>query len=399
MQGELTITTNLTGQTFYAGQPMPTIDWTGIVSDFPTYEPFIILESDGEMIGGIRITEGHGEFFGTFPEISTDTARLAIRASNNSNDVKWFFTPGYFSIRHDPRLNLLPPAVQMLTPAAGSSFAAGAVVPITWTASDDEGLYSFDLQASYDGGRTWHILAKDLPASARSYNWELPPAASLADVRVRVIVRDIRFQNNSSGGDRSFSIGTGTPPPPPPPAVSLVSVTLNPTSVQGGNASQGTVTLSDAAPAGGSVVTLASSNTAVAGVPASVTVPAGAASATFTVATNTVTSTTTATITGTFNSVQRSATLTITAPPQGDTVTITRADYVTSKRSLQVEATSTGTGAVLNVYVTSTNVLIGTLNPVGGGGFKGKFTVATNPQNITVRSSLGGSASRAVTVK
>jgi len=349
------------------------------------------------MIAGNRITDGHGEFPGTFPEISTDTARLAIRASNNSNDVKWFFAPGYFSIRHDARLNLVPPSVQLLTPPAGASFAAGSVVPITWSASDDEALYSFDVQVSYDGGRTWHILAKDLSAADRSYNWVLPATVNIADVRVRVIARDIRFQNNASGSDTSFSIGGAVPQPPP--AVSLISVTLNPSSVRGGNASQGTVTLSGPAPATGAVVTLTSSNTSVANVPQSVTIPAGAMSTTFTVTTFAVTSTATVNINGVFNGVPRSATLTITAAPQGDTVTITRADYVTSKRILQVEATSTSVGAVLTVYVTSTNALLGTLNSVGGGRYTGKLSVATNPQNITARSSLGGSASRAVTVK
>jgi hypothetical protein len=55
---------------------------------------------------------------------------------------------------------------------------------------------------------------------------------------------------------------------------------LNPTSVVGGNASTGTVTLSAAAPAGGAAVTL-SDNSSAAGVPASVTVAAGATSAKF----------------------------------------------------------------------------------------------------------------------
>src|SRR6185437_13580720 len=55
----------------------------------------------------------------------------------------------------------------------------------------------------------------------------------------------------------------------------LQSVSLNPTSVVGGNTSQGTVTLSGTAPAGGAVVTLTSSNTGVATVPARVTVAWG----------------------------------------------------------------------------------------------------------------------------
>jgi hypothetical protein len=51
------------------------------------------------------------------------------------------------------------------------------------------------------------------------------------------------------------------------------------------------------------------------------------------------------------------------------------------------------------VYVTSTNVLIGTLSNDGGGRYRGEFSWSSNPGNITVKSSLGGSATRNVTLK
>jgi hypothetical protein len=66
----------------------------------------------------------------------------------------------------------------------------------------------------------------------------------------------------------------------------LQSLSLNPTTVVGGNNSQGTVTLAGAAPAGGVAVALSSGDTAWAQVPPSVTVPAGSASATFTITTS-----------------------------------------------------------------------------------------------------------------
>src|SRR5260221_21217 len=100
-----------------------------------------------------------------------------------------------------------------------------------------------------------------------------------------------------------------------PATVSLSSLTLNPTSVTGGNSSTGTVTLTAAAPSGGAVVTLSSSNTTVARTPASVTVAAGATSATFTVATSAVTASTAVTISGTYSGVTRSASLTVTPVP------------------------------------------------------------------------------------
>jgi hypothetical protein len=64
----------------------------------------------------------------------------------------------------------------------------------------------------------------------------------------------------------------------------LVSLSLNPTAVVGGKTSTGTVTLSGPAPTGGMKVSLTSSAGA-ATVPASVTIPAGKTSATFTVKT------------------------------------------------------------------------------------------------------------------
>ncbi len=89
-------------------------------------------------------------------------------------------------------------------------------------------------------------------------------------------------------------------------------VTLSPTSVLGGNSSTGTVTLSRAAPVGGAVVTLSSSNSAAAQVPASITVAANATTATFTVTTNPVATNTSPTISATYG-VTSTASLTVTA--------------------------------------------------------------------------------------
>jgi hypothetical protein len=92
-------------------------------------------------------------------------------------------------------------------------------------------------------------------------------------------------------------------------APTFSSLTLNPTSVVGGTQnSTGTVTLSSAAPAGGAVVMLSSNNSA-ARVPASVIVPAGARSATFTVNTSMVLLATTANISATYNGTTRTASL------------------------------------------------------------------------------------------
>jgi hypothetical protein len=82
-----------------------------------------------------------------------------------------------------------------------------------------------------------------------------------------------------------------------------------------------------------------------------------------------------------------------------DTISIQLAEYSTGNQELRVEATGSNASATLQVYVTSTNTLIGTLRNEGGGRYRSDFSWPTNPQNITVRSSLGGSASRNVTLK
>jgi hypothetical protein len=80
-----------------------------------------------------------------------------------------------------------------------------------------------------------------------------------------------------------------------------------------------------------------------------------------------------------------------------DTVAITRAEYRTSNAQLRVEATSTNATATLQVFVTSSGQLIGTLSNDGGGRFRGRFSWPVNPQTITVKSNFGGQATRTVT--
>ncbi|MBV9928209.1 MAG: VCBS repeat-containing protein [Acidobacteria bacterium] len=185
--------------------------------------------------------------------------------------------------------------------------------------------------------------------------------------------------------------------PAPAPAVTLAAVAVSPSAVTGGSNAQGTVTLSG--PAQSATVVNLSSSSAVASVPASVTVPAGASSAAFAVATTSVASSTSVTINAVSGSVTRTALLTVNPAAAADTVSVQKAEYNSSKGTLLVEASSTRSDATLQVFVTSTGQLLGTLTNRGGGKSNGQLSAATNPQNITVRSNLGGSATRAVLAK
>src|SRR5439155_975177 len=105
--------------------------------------------------------------------------------------------------------------------------------------------------------------------------------------------------------------------------VSASGVSLNPTTVTGGNTSQGTVTLSGPAPTNGAVVALSSSNTAAATVPASVTVTANTTSANFTVTTPTVSASTSSTISASYGGSSPSAVLSVLPSSSGGDIALT----------------------------------------------------------------------------
>jgi hypothetical protein len=152
----------------------------------------------------------------------------------------------------------------------------------------------------------------------------------------------------------------------------LSAVSLNPTSVVGGNSSTGTVTLSAAAPSGGASVSL-SDNSSAAAVPASVAVTAGATSANFTVTTTSVTASTSATISAVFGGATRTAVLTVNPsapppPPPGQTATLTvnatgrGGERVTSSPAgINVAVGSSGSGS----FTTGTSITLSVTNGRG----------------------------------
>ena len=118
---------------------------------------------------------------------------------------------------------------------------------------------------------------------------------------------------NDGGSSRTATLGVaGQTFTVTQAALVLNSFTLSPTAVKGGQSSTGTLKFTGAAPAGGAVVSLSSSNTAAATVPETVTVPAGASSHTFSVATQAVAANTSASITAKYGPVTWAILLTVT---------------------------------------------------------------------------------------
>ena len=188
-------------------------------------------------------------------------------------------------------------------------------------------------------------LSSQLPnAASVPPSVTVPAGATSATFTVTTFpVADTTVRLTAQNGDTILSVGLSiTAAAPSPRASALV---LTPASVAGGNPSQGKVTLTSAAPSGGAVVALSSSNTAAATVPANVTVAAGSTSATFNVSTAAVSASTSVTISGSYGGSSAAATLTVTQPGQQATLTVN----AIGRSGTRVTSTPTG----INVAVGS----------------------------------------------
>lgn len=136
-----------------------------------------------------------------------------------------------------------------------------------------------------------------VPAGSVSANFPVTPAAVATQTPVTLTA-------TYNGSSRTLDL-TVQP-------ASLTALSMSPASIGPGGQSTGTVTLNGPAPSGGAVVTLTNSNPAAAVVPGSVTIAAGAASATFTATGNSMPAAATATITAGYNGVTQTATLDVT---------------------------------------------------------------------------------------
>jgi hypothetical protein len=227
-----------------------------------------------------------------------------------------------------------------------------------------------------------------VPAGATTATFTVSTSAVAASTTVTIFAA-------YSGATRSASL-TVTPASAPPPTLS--SVTLNPTSVTGGNSSTGTVTLSGAAPAGGVQVALSSNNTTAARVPSSVTVTAGATSATFTVSTSAVGASTMVTISATYGGATRSASLNVTPasppPPTVSSLTLNPASVFGGQSSTgTVTLTGPAPAGGAQVFLSSSNgaARVPSSVIVPAGATSATFTVDTTFVLISTSSTISAS--------
>ena len=194
-----------------------------------------------------------------------------------------------------------PVAPSLLSPAADAQVPQ----PITFDWSDVANATSYEIQIDDSKNFNASLTFRQTVSLSQATVTGLP--AQRLFWRVRAF--------NSAGVAGPFSAtrrftaqGVSTPPSP----ASLSAVSVSPTSLVGGGTAQGTITLTNAAPSGGALVSLSSANPSVAVVPSSVNVTAGASNASFNITTSAVTTNTSVVITATYAGVSRTTTLTVT---------------------------------------------------------------------------------------
>lgn len=159
----------------------------------------------------------------------------------------------------------------------------------------------------------------------------------------------------------------------------LASLSIDPSVFKGGTSTRGTVTLHEAAPAGGMAIALAVDDTA-ATVPASITIPQGATSGAFTIDTKTVSADLRIRVTASAGGSSLTALMRLT--PENDIAsltvspsTITAQQTATGKVTLSSAAGSGG--AVVSLESSIFDAQVPDKITIAAGGTSGTFTVET----------------------
>ncbi|MGH9823200.1 MAG: Ig-like domain-containing protein, partial [Blastocatellia bacterium] len=138
----------------------------------------------------------------------------------NSNPIDQDFALVVYNTVPDDGSIDSPPTVTLTYPVGGENVAAGGFANIQWSAADDHGIQSQEVQLSTDSGVTFERIAQ-LDAAARNFAWQVPQI-STTEARIEIRAFDGANLPVSAVSQSDFSIENG-PPDTIPPQVQLLS--------------------------------------------------------------------------------------------------------------------------------------------------------------------------------
>jgi hypothetical protein len=343
-------------------------------------------------VGGLGLGRGDGTFsfggpgFGGAIGTNIGTAFAAV------GDLDGNGSPDLVIANQDVLLVALntfghPPLLAQLT--TGTTFVVGGATTATAnvslggpapTGGATVTLTSSNLAATFPGGKTVKI-----PAGGVTTTFSIATKAVTASAPVTI---SAKYQFTKLATQINVV-----------PAFTVASISVAPASLIGmfgGDAATGTIRLSGPA-SNGTVVNLASANSAILTVPASVAFTPGATTATFPISALHVAANTSVAVSGTLGATTRSGSVSILK--ETATVIVTKAEYVVKKGLVNVEATSADRVESLQIFNPSTGVLVGTLPLVNVGKFVGHFNVTGSFPSLAAQNSVGGLAIATVVQK
>jgi len=226
----------------------------------------------------------------------------------------------------------------------------------------------------------------------------------------------VGWTQNQSTGQPNIWIGTLSNAPVPPSSgsgsspgsgsssnpSSQISIACNPSSVPSGWVTNCTIQLSAAAPSSGATILLSSSNSLLT-VPASVTIPSGATSASFTANTGTVISNQAAAITASYNGSSPSAPVSLVGPTVVSSIACNPTQLAPGASSICTVTLNLGApsgGAMVSLASNNPMVTTPASVTVGAGNTTANFTATANNSNIsqtaTITASLNAVSKTAV---
>jgi hypothetical protein len=257
----------------------------------PTGGAVVVLTSGNTAAATVpaSVTVGAGATSANFAVVTKAvTASTVVAISGTYNAVN---VSGNLTVTPTIRLSTLNLAVASL---AGGTSTTGTVT----------------LTAAAPTGGTVVTLSSNNAAATVPVSVTVAAGAATATftVATKVVTATTAVTISAANGGTTLAAALSVTAP-----ATLNTLTLSKASTVGGTSVTGTVSLKAAAPAGGAVIALASNNTAAATVPVSVTIAAGATSATFTITTKAVSANAAATISASYAGGSVSAALTVTA--------------------------------------------------------------------------------------
>jgi Divergent InlB B-repeat domain len=97
------------------------------------------------------------------------------------------------------------PNIHVIAPDGGETWHVGSSQSITWTGSDPEGVTSYDLEFSTDGGTSYPNAIASVPGTETSYAWTIPAMPGTA-VSVRITGHDVNGNADADESDANFAI-------------------------------------------------------------------------------------------------------------------------------------------------------------------------------------------------